>query len=186
MIALISLLLAAQAAQPAPLAAGPDQPEGLPPERLQRIQAALQEEKLDGWLFFDFRGSDPIATRVLGLSSRGPRSRRWYCYLPARGTPQKLLHAIEPHSLDGVPGQISTYASWRVRDRELGRILRGARRVAMQYSPRNEIPTVARVDAGTLSRLRVGQCVCIRLVKVLLSLLVVDRSQIDRHCSRVG
>jgi len=154
LIALISLLLAAQAAQPAPLAAGPDQPEGLPPERLQRIQAALQEEKLDGWLFFDFRGSDPIATRVLGLSSRGPRSRRWYCYLPARGTPQKLLHAIEPHSLDGVPGQISTYASWRVRDRELGRILRGARRVAMQYSPRNEIPTVAKVDAGTLELVR--------------------------------
>jgi Xaa-Pro dipeptidase len=128
----------------------PEPAEGLSPERLSRIQAALQEEKLDGWLFYDFRGSDSIATRVLGLSTRGIRTRRWYCYLPARGVPQKLVHAIEPRSLDGVPGQVATYASWRVRDRELGRILRGARRVAMQYSPRNEIPTVAKVDGGTL------------------------------------
>jgi Xaa-Pro aminopeptidase len=154
LIALISVVLAAQLAQLAPPAQQTEQPEGLPPERLQRIQAALQEEKLDGWLFYDFRGSDPIAARVLGLSSKGPRSRRWYCYLPARGAPQKLVHAIEPHSLDGVPGQISTYASWRVRDRELGRMLRGARRIAMQYSPRNEIPTVAKVDAGTLELVR--------------------------------
>jgi Xaa-Pro dipeptidase len=127
---------------------------GLPPDQLARIQGALQQQKLDGWLFFDFRGSDPIAYRVLGLDSRGIRSRRWYCFVPARGQPQKLVHAIEPHALDGVPGAVATYSSWRVRDRELGRILRGARRVAMQYSPRNEIPTVARVDAGAVELVR--------------------------------
>src|SRR3954470_1837518 len=98
----------------------PERAEGLSPERLSRIQAALQEEKLDGWLFYDFRGSDSIATRVLGLSIRGIRTRRWYCYLPARGMPQKLLHAIEPHSLDGVPGQVATYASSRGRGARVG------------------------------------------------------------------
>jgi Xaa-Pro aminopeptidase len=127
---------------------------GLAPDQLERIQAALQQQKLDGWLFFDFRGSDPIAYRVLGLDPRGIRSRRWYCLVPARGQPQKLVHAIEPHALDGVAGRVATYSSWRVRDRELGRILRGTRRVAMQYSPRNEIPTVARVDAGTVELVR--------------------------------
>ncbi|HMC32909.1 MAG TPA: M24 family metallopeptidase, partial [Myxococcales bacterium] len=100
------------------------------------------------------RGSDPIAYRVLGLDPRGIRSRRWYCLVPARGQPQKLVHAIEPHALDGVPGQAATYASWRVRDRELGRILRGTRRIAMEYSPRNEIPTVSRVDAGAVELVR--------------------------------
>jgi Xaa-Pro aminopeptidase len=129
-------------------------PAGLSPERLARIQSALQQQKLDGWLFFDFRGSDPIAYRVLGLDPRGIRSRRWYCLVPARGEPQKLVHAIEPHALDGVPGPAATYSSWRVRDRELGRILRGTRRVAMQYSPRNEIPTVSRVDGGTVELVR--------------------------------
>lgn len=146
---------AAPAASPLAPAASPLAPEGLPAARLAQIQAALQAAKLDGWLFFDFRGSDPIAARLLGLDPQhGTHSRGWFCYLPARGTPQKLVHAIEPHSLDGVPGQTATYASWRLRDRELGRILHGQKRVAMQYSPRGDLPTVAKVDAGTLELVR--------------------------------
>jgi Xaa-Pro dipeptidase len=148
------LVAAALVAQAGAAAAPVSNAAGLSAEQLARIQAALQQQKLDGWLLFDFRGSDPIAYRTLGLDPRGIRSRRWYCFLPARGQPQKLLHAIEPHALDGVPGPSALYASWRVRDRELGRILRGSRRVAMQYSPRNEIPTVSRVDAGTVELVR--------------------------------
>jgi Xaa-Pro aminopeptidase len=128
--------------------------EGLTPARLQRIQGALQKEKLDGWLFYDFRRSDPIAYRVLGLDEAGVRSRRWYCLVPARGEPRKLMHAIEPDALERVPGKSTLYTSWRSRDRELGILLRDMRRIAMQYSPRNEIPTVSKVDAGTLELVR--------------------------------
>ena len=128
--------------------------EGLTPQKLGRIQQALRRERLDGWLFFDFRGSDEIAYRLLGLDPAGARSRRWYCLIPAQGQPRKLLHAIEPRALDGVPGSSATYTSWRTRDRELGALLRGVRRLAMDYSPRNEIPTVARVDGGTLELVR--------------------------------
>ena len=150
---MITVLLCAALAQ----VAAPEKPpvyEGLTPQRLARIQRALQREKLDGWLFFDFRRSDEIAYRLLGLDPAGARSRRWYCLVPAQGQPRKLLHAIEPRSLDGVPGSSSSYTSWRTRDRELGALLRGIRRVAMDYSPRNEIPTVARVDGGTLELVR--------------------------------
>lgn len=124
------------------------------PAKLQQIQAELQREKLDGWLFYDFRRSDEIAYRLLGLEEKGARTRRWYCLVPARGEPKKLVHAIEPRALDGVPGPQATYTSWRTRDRELGAMLRGMRRVAMQYSPRNELPTLAKVDAGTLELVR--------------------------------
>src|SRR3954470_2639741 len=93
--------------------------DGLTPERLGRIQRALQREKLDGWLFFDFRRSDEIGYRVLGLDPAGARSRRWYCLVPAQGQPRKLVHAIEPRALDGVPGATTSYTSWRTRDREL-------------------------------------------------------------------
>jgi Xaa-Pro aminopeptidase len=141
-------------AQPAPPPPVVPAYEGVTPQRLRRIQAALQRAKVDGWLFFDFRRSDEIAYRVLGLDPKGARSRRWYCLIPAQGQPRKLLHAIEPRALDGVPGPSATYTSWRTRDRELGALLRGARRVAMDYSPRNEIPTVARVDGGTLELVR--------------------------------
>ncbi len=37
---------------------------------LERIQQALRTERLDGWLFYDFRKSNPIAYQVLGLSHR--------------------------------------------------------------------------------------------------------------------
>jgi Xaa-Pro aminopeptidase len=150
MLLLAFFLLAQADAGVAPAPA----PEGLTPAQLQRIQGALQLEKLDGWLFYDFRRSDPIAYRVLGLDEAGVRTRRWYCLVPARGEPRKLVHVIEPHALDGVPGKIATYSSWRARDHELGMLLREMRRVAMQYSPRNEIPTVANVDAGTLELVR--------------------------------
>jgi len=140
-------------AAPAPAGTAPTY-EGLTPQRMARIQRALQLDKLDGWLFFDFRRSDEIAYRLLGLDPAGARSRRWYCLVPAQGQPRKLLHAIEPRALDGVPGSSATYTSWRTRDRELGALLRGVRRVAMDYSPRNEIPTVARVDGGTLELVR--------------------------------
>ncbi len=145
---------AGTAVAPAPAPQKPAVYEGLTPQRLARIQAALQREKIDGWLFFDFRRSDEIAHSILGLDPGGARTRRWYCLVPARGQPRKLLHAIEPRALDGVPGQAVTYTSWRTRDRELGALLRSVRRVAMDYSPRNEIPTVARVDGGTLELVR--------------------------------
>jgi Xaa-Pro aminopeptidase len=124
------------------------------PAKLSQIQAALQREKLDGWLFYDFRRSDEIAYRVLGLDPQGVRTRRWYCLIPARGEPRRLLHSIEPRALDGVPGPAAYYSSWRTRDRELGAMLRGLKRVAMDWSPRNELPTVAKVDGGTLELVR--------------------------------
>ncbi len=138
---------AAQAIEP--------RPPGLTPDRLRSIQAALQAGKLDGWLLTDFRGQDPIAPRVLGLEGQHIIStRRWFCFIPARGQVQKLVPAIEPQVLDLVPGQRTLYASWRARDRELGRILRGLKTIAMDYSPRDELPMIARVDAGTIELVR--------------------------------
>jgi Xaa-Pro dipeptidase len=127
---------------------------GLSPQQLARIQSALVKARLDGWLFFDFRREDDIAYRVLGLSTSGPRSRAWWCLIPAKGDPRKLLHAIEPHALDGVPGTATTYTSWRIRNQELALLLKGMKRVAMDYSPRAEIQTVSRVDAGTVELVR--------------------------------
>jgi Xaa-Pro dipeptidase len=117
------------------------------------IQEALRAQKLDGWLFYDFRHRDPIAASVLGLTG-GMSTRRWFYLIPARGTPRKLVHKIESRALDSLPGAKLEYASLDELERNLHRLLGRARRVAMQYSPRNAIPYVSMVDAGTIEMVR--------------------------------
>jgi len=118
------------------------------------IQEALQKEKLDGWLFFDHHLRDPLAYRVLGFRPAGHVTRRWYYYIPADGEPKGLVHRIESHILDAVPGEKTQYSSWTEQVDGLGWLLAGAWRIAMQYSPKCAIPYVAMVDAGTVELVR--------------------------------
>ncbi|HAN48749.1 MAG TPA: hypothetical protein DCQ20_07725 [Nitrospira sp.] len=123
--------------------------------RVIRIQQAIREQPgLDGWLFYDFRHLDPIAYRVLLLDPSLHVTRRWYYWVPAQGTPVKLQHRIEPHVLDGLPGDVHAYVSWRDQQAALGSLLHPAKRIAMQYSPMNAIPYLSRVDAGTIDLVR--------------------------------
>ncbi|MEK6533974.1 MAG: aminopeptidase P family protein, partial [Nitrospirota bacterium] len=124
-------------------------------ERIAAIQEAIRESgSADGWLFYDFRGSDPLAYRVLLLDPSRHVTRRWYYWIPATGTPVKLLHRIEPHVLAELPGQDQLYVSWEQQRALLASTLNGARRIAMQYSPLNAVPYISRVDAGTIELIR--------------------------------
>jgi Xaa-Pro aminopeptidase len=123
-------------------------------QRVSEIQQALCDAEIDGWLFYDFRGSDPLAYRILQLDPTLHVTRRWYYWIPAQGIPVKLLHRIEPHVLDTLPGQTDYYVSWEQQRQILARLLTGGLRVAMQYSPLNAVPYVSRVDAGTIELIR--------------------------------
>jgi len=113
----------------------------------------LRAAKLDGWLFYDFRGRDPIAQGILQLPP-GMRTRRWYYFVPAKGTPRKLVHKIETESLAALPGDTLFYAGQEELRKNLAKLLGRAKNVAMQYSPKNAIPYVAMVDAGTVELVR--------------------------------
>ena len=117
--------------------------------RLDEMQRDLRAAKLDGWLFYDFRGRDPIAHRILQLPNH-MRTRRWFYFVPAKGTPKKLAHKIETQSLGAVPGETLYYSGQDELSKNLKKILGRAKNVAMQYSPKNAIPYVAMVDAGTV------------------------------------
>lgn len=123
------------------------------PVRTPALQAALAEEAIDAWLFYDCRGSDPIGRRILGLGDR-PATRRWFYCVPADGEPRGLVSAVEAGVLHGLPGTMQVYRSWAELQRGLAALLGGLRRVAMQYSPRAEVPTVSLVDAGTVELVR--------------------------------
>ncbi|MCB1124876.1 MAG: aminopeptidase P family protein [Verrucomicrobiae bacterium] len=121
---------------------------------LKSIQDELQKTGLDGWLFFDHHQRDPLAYHVLGLDPAGHVSRRWYYFIPARGEPRGLIHRVEPHVLDQLPGNRIFYARWQEQETGLRQLLQDAKRVAMQYSPRCAVPYVAHVDAGTVEWIR--------------------------------
>ena len=119
------------------------------------IQQTLRAEGLDGWLLYDFHGSNPIAAGLAGLTG-GPHmtTRRWYYLIPATGTPRGLVHAIERHNLDALPGEKKVYAGRQQLEAGLTQLLSGVKRVAMEYSPECAIPYLSRVDAGTAEAIR--------------------------------
>ena len=122
--------------------------------RLDAIQSALRESGLDGWLFYDHHHRDPIAARILGLDPKAHITRRWYYFVPASGEPRKLTHRVEQGRLDALPGTKAVYSSWQELHAGIASLLDGARRIAMQYSPNNDIMYVSMVDAGTVEFLR--------------------------------
>jgi Xaa-Pro dipeptidase len=121
---------------------------------LEQVQQALRAEKLDGWLFYDFRKSNPIAYQILLLSQQEMYTRRWFYFIPAQGEPTALLSAVERHVLDAVPGSRLIFRTWQELHTHLHTLLQPGSRIAMEYSPMNAIPYISRVDAGTLELVR--------------------------------
>ena len=124
---------------------------------VEAIQKALNDQKLDGWLFYDILHRDPIAYRVLGLD-HAIAKRRWFYMIPAKGAPRKLVHRIEAAALDSLPGEKMVYAAADELGRNLKKLVGRAKKVAMQYSPMNLIPYISLVDAGTVELIRAQGC----------------------------
>ncbi|MDM7922290.1 MAG: Xaa-Pro peptidase family protein [Pyrinomonadaceae bacterium] len=128
-------------------------------QRIADIQSALKQQGFDGWLFYDFRGSDPLAPRILKTERLGG-SRRWFYFIPREGEPVKVVHAIEADQLDVLPGKKLVYREWQLLQNQVEKAVfgdgkpKGKFRIAMQYSPSNDIPYISRVDAGTIEMVR--------------------------------
>lgn len=125
----------------------------LSPDTLPRIQAALAEAGLDGWLLYDFRGVNPVAAGILEL--KGLQTRRIYAYIPARGVPTAITHAIEQAPWEQWPSTWArvVYSGWRELEAAIAGLVR-RQRVAMEYSPGDAVPYVDRVPAGVVELVR--------------------------------
>jgi Xaa-Pro dipeptidase len=149
---------------------------------LEAIQTALREAGHDGWLFYDHHHRDPIGERILGLDPKAHITRRWYYYVPAKGSPRKLVHRIEQGRLDALPGSKGLYSSWQELAAGLESMLDGSTRLAMQYSPNNAIMYVSMVDAGTVEFLRgIGKQIVSSADLVSQFEAVLNEEQIASH-----
>lgn len=114
----------------------------------EAVQGLLAVQSVDGWLMYDFQGQNPIAQEL--VNPKGLQTRRWFYYIPKEGLPVALVHKVEASNFDRVPGKKIEYAGWRELDAGLAEMLKGSKKVAMEYSKKGAIPTLSRVDAGAL------------------------------------
>lgn len=122
--------------------------------KIERIQALLISQKIDGWLFYDVWKRNEFAQRILEFPTHVLNTRRFFYLIPAQGNPRKLVHSIERWNLDHLPGEKTIFLSWQSLEEGLKKILSGMQTVAMEYSPNNAIPNIAKVDAGTIELVR--------------------------------
>lgn len=117
---------------------------------LNTVQSAIRSQNLDGWLLYDFRGSNILARRILQFADGTMGSRRWMYFIPASGQPRKLVHRIESGALDHLPGDKTVYLKWQEFEAGVASLTSGAKTIAMEYSPRAGNPYISRVDGGTI------------------------------------
>lgn len=118
------------------------------PAGVERVQAALREQELDGWLLYEFHGINPVAVSLLGL---GKTTRRSFVLIPTEGEPVALVHAIEASSWRHWPFERRAYSGWRALESELERLVEERTRLAMEVSPGGAVPTLDYVPAGIAS-----------------------------------
>lgn len=121
---------------------------------LSEIQSLIRESGFDGWLLCDFRQSNILANRVLGIPEDLGASRRWFYFIPANGEPMKLVHRIEMAALDHLPGKKIAYLRWQELEEGIKTLIGSCKKIAMEYSPRNGNPYVSKVDGGTIELVR--------------------------------
>ncbi|MER3483356.1 MAG: aminopeptidase P family protein [Meiothermus sp.] len=122
-------------------------------QKLPQVQQFLREHNIDGWLVYDFRGTNPFATKVLNHGGN-LLTRRWFVWIPAQGEPKILVHDIEFGSFPRVGYEVSKYNGRETLPAELLKLMGGAKTVAMEYSPNGNIPYVSKVDGGTVDLMR--------------------------------
>jgi Xaa-Pro aminopeptidase len=122
--------------------------------RIGEVKKYLAKEGIDGWLLYDFNGNNPLAREFLKIDPDTLTTRRFFYWIPAKGAPIKMMHVVEPHVLSHVPGDSLFFLKWQELETQMGEVLKGAKKVAMEYSPRNAIPYLSKVDAGTVDFIR--------------------------------
>ncbi len=125
-----------------------------PSERIGDVQNRLADNGIDGWLIYDFQKRNELAWEFLGIPAERHLTRRFFYWIPQNGVPIKVVHEIESTALDHLPGEKKIYLRWQTLEEVLKELLKHAKRVAMEYSPRCAVPYISRVDGGTIDLVR--------------------------------
>jgi Xaa-Pro aminopeptidase len=153
----------------------------LNPQSLALIQRSLAEADLDGWLLYDFRGTNPVAAAIMGL--QGMVSRRVFALIPREGSPVAITHNIEQGVWRDWPPTWprERYSGWRELEGHVAKLVKG-KRVAMEYSPGDAVPYVDRIPAGVLEMIRQAGATVVSSGELVTEFYaVLNDPQIESH-----
>ncbi len=122
--------------------------------KIADIQRLLAEQKVDGWLLYDYHGSNRFARQILSIPAHQVLTRPFFYWIPREGTPHKIVHHIEADSLSHLPGTTLLYLSRTELEKKLSELLSGVKSLLMEYSPRALNPNTSVVDAGSVEMVR--------------------------------
>ncbi|MBB64038.1 MAG: peptidase [Waddliaceae bacterium] len=122
--------------------------------KLRDTQETLRKQGIDGWLLYDFHRNNSLAVEFLEIPADTMLTRRLLYWIPAQGEPVRVVHKVDSTVLNHLPGEKYAYSSWQEYEKKVEDLLKDAKKVAMEYSPRNRIPYVSKVDAGTIDMVR--------------------------------
>jgi Xaa-Pro dipeptidase len=118
---------------------------------IDRIQAAVREAGLGGWLLYDLHARNDVTARLIGL---GDLSRRFFVLVPAQGEPTAVIHGIEQAPWEQWPWRRRVYVGWQELHAALRQTLEGAGTVAMEFSENAAVPAIDLVPAGIVELVR--------------------------------
>ncbi|HEX8905039.1 MAG TPA: hypothetical protein VF771_09380, partial [Longimicrobiaceae bacterium] len=121
------------------------------PDTIEQVRGELRARGVDGWLLFNFRGGNDVASKMLGIPAL---TRRYFVYLPASGDPVAITHRIEQQPWSTWAGRNVQYSAWRELEAALADVLRGSPKVAMEYAEGDGVPYVDKVPAGVIELVR--------------------------------
>lgn len=150
-------------------------------EKLRQAQKDLNKNQIDGWLIVDFRRNNELACSFLEIPKERLLTRRFCYWIPKQGEPVKIIASLEAHTLDHLPGQQHTYRTWQEFEEWISKILKGSSKVAMEYSPRAAIPSISKIDAGTMELVRDCKVDVVPSAALLQTITVLSQKQLDSH-----
>ncbi len=148
--------------------------------KLSEVQSFLSASKMDGWLVFDFRGTNPFATKVLNHGG-SLLSRRWFVWIPVQGQPIVLVHEIELGSFPQVGFEVRAYSSRESLESQVRELIGDSKTIAMEYSPMGNNPYVSKVDAGTMDMIRAFSAKVVSSGDLLQLFLTWTPQQLENH-----
>ncbi len=150
----------------------------------KELQSYMAQQRIDGWLIHDFRGSNAVFARMLG--GKKWTTRRCDLFIPATGEPTLLCHGIDASTLEaaaaGIGARLVKYLSWSQMHDELRCLLSGRDRIAMEYAPGCTLPVVGTVDAGTVELIRsFGAQVVSSANLIQISIAIWSKDAVAKH-----